>query len=99
MPPPFVDDIPDFFADFAVPCVSGANGYAFKGLLDTPDEALSLGGVHMLSTMYLVTAPTTDTTAAALATGVALTVDGVAYVVRDVMLQSDGALTQVSLSR
>ena len=97
-PTPFVDDIGEFFADFGVPCVA-ANGHAFTGLLDTPDESLSMGGTHVLSTMYLVTAATADTTAAALATGVALTVAGTAYTVRSVLLQSDGALTQVTLSR
>lgn len=94
----FVDDLDAFFFDFGVPCVA-ANGHAFTGLLDTPDEMLQMGGGRMLSTMYLLTAPTVDTTTAALATDTALTVAGVAYVVRDVMLQSDGALTAVTLSR
>lgn len=98
MPPTFTDDLAEFFLDFSVPCVA-ANGHRFNALLDTPDESMSMAGVHVLSTMYLITAQTSDTTAAALATGVSLTVDGNTYTVRDVLLQSDGALTQVTLSR
>ncbi len=37
-----------FLADFGVVCTSG--GQTFKGLLDTPDETLNMGGVNILST-------------------------------------------------
>ncbi|GLT20789.1 hypothetical protein GCM10007933_02410 [Zoogloea oryzae] len=86
-----------FLADFGVVCTSG--GQTFKGLLDTPDETLNMGGVNILSTMYVCTVKTDDATAAGLVSGCAIAVGGVAYLVRDVLLVDDGAFSHVTLSK
>ncbi len=93
----FAETLDVFFADFGVVCTAG--GRTFRGLLDTPDETLNMGGVNILSTMYVCTVKTDDATAAGLVSGSAITVGGVAYVVRDVMLVDDGALSHLTLSK
>lgn len=93
----FAENPDVFLRDFGVPCV--ANGQAFTGILDTPDETLNMAGVNMLSTMYTLTVKTSATTAAALASNTAVTANGIAFVVRDVMLEDDGVFTKLTLSR
>lgn len=89
--------LPGFFADFGVAC--SANGVGFTGILDKPDEQLSLSGVNVLSTMYLLALQSSDRAAASIATGTVVTVAGTTYTVRDVMLVDDGAITHLTLSR
>ena len=86
-----------FLADFGVPCTS--NGVPFTGVLDTPDQTLSMAGVNVLSTMYALTVKTADVTAAAIATGSAVTVNGAPFVVRDTVLQDDGVFSILTLSK
>lgn len=85
-----------FLADFGVACSVGAVN--FKGILDRPDETLNMAGVNVLSTMYALTIKTSDVAAAGIASGTAITVAGVAYVVRDVIAQDDGAFSVLTLS-
>lgn len=92
-----VETLDVFLRDMGVPCVAGA--YTFTGLFDQPDDQLSAAGINFLSTMYLVTAKAADVNAAGLASGSALTVNGIAYVVRDVMSVDDGAFTNLTLSK
>lgn len=94
---PFAETPAVFLADFGVPCV--ANGRSFTGILDTPDDMLNAAGVNYLSTGYLLTMRTLDATAAGLLSGNTVTVNGVAYVARDVMLVDDGTFTHVNLSK
>jgi hypothetical protein len=93
----FAENLDVFLRDFGVPCT--ANGRTFIGILDTPDETLNMAGVNQLSTMYLLTVKTSDVTAAALVSGNSITVNATAYVVRDVMLDDDGALSHLTLSK
>lgn len=93
----FAENFDVFLRDMGVPCVAGA--VTFTGLFDQPDDQLSAAGVNFLSTMYQVTAKTTDVTAAALVSGSPLIVNGTSYVVRDVMLVDDGAFTHLTLSK
>ena len=86
-----------FLADFGVICTSG--GQTFRGLLDSPDETLNMGGVNIVSTMYVCTAKTADVSAAGVVSGVSVTVGGVSYVVRDVLLVDDGAFSHLTLSK
>lgn len=86
-----------FLADFGVPCI--ANGHAFLGLLDRPDESLSIGDVAVMSTQYLLTAATSDLTAANVREGTAITVNGVGYRAREVRQVDDGVFSQVELTK
>jgi len=93
----FAENAAVFLADFGVPC--SANAQSFTGILDQPDETLNMAGVNVLSTMYTLLLKTSDSAAAALASGTAITVNGTAFVVRDVMLKDDGVFTQLTLSK
>ena len=86
-----------FLQDFGVSCVAG--GQTFLGVLDTPDETLNMADVNVISTMYCCTVRTSDVAAAGLSSGSAITVAGVSYVIRDVLLQDDGVFSHLSLSR
>jgi hypothetical protein len=93
----FAEDAATFLADDGKPCL--ANGHSFLALLDQPDEDLAIGGINVQSRMYLLTAATVDVKAAALANGTPITVDGQAYVVRDVAQLGDGVFSQVPISK
>lgn len=93
----FVENLDVFLQDFGLPVVMGA--YSCIGILDQPDQALSMGGRNVLSTMYELTLKTTDVQAGLFATGVAITVNGVGYVVRDVLQEDDGAFSKLTLSK
>lgn len=86
-----------FFADFGVPCSVGATN--FTGILDMPDDTWSAAGVNVQGTGYLLQARTSDIALAAISSGTTVTVGGRAYVVRDVMLIDDGAVTHLTLSK
>lgn len=86
-----------FLRDFGVPCV--ANAQSFTGILDTPDETMNMGGVNVLSTMYTLRCKSASVTAAGIASGTAVTVNGVAFVVRDVILEDDGVFSHLSMSK
>lgn len=92
----FAENPDVFLQDFGVVCVSG--GQTFRGLLDTPDETLNMGGVNVVSTMYVLTVKGSDVTLAGIASGVGVTVSGRAYVVRDVLQQDDGVFVHLTLS-
>lgn len=85
-----------FLQDFGVMCSSG--GRAFMGLLDTPDETLNMGGINLISTMYVLAVKSTDVAQSAIVTGSAITVGGKPYIVRDVLQQDDGVFSNLTLS-
>ena len=85
-----------FLQDFGVVCSSG--GRSFMGLLDTPDETLNMGGINLISTMYVLAVKSADVAQSAIATGSAITVGGKPYVVRDVLQQDDGVFSNLTLS-
>lgn len=86
-----------FLRDFGVQC--SANGHQFLGLLDTPDQTMNMSGVNVVSTMYACTVMTSDATSAGLTSGLSIVVGGVSYVIRDVLLQDDGAFSTLTLSK
>ena len=86
-----------FLKDFGVPCTAGA--YAFTGILNVPDDTLSMGGVNVLSTMYLLIVKTSDVQGGAIASGSSLTVNAQAFVVRDVLSVDDGVFSHLTLSK
>lgn len=93
----FTEDPRAFLLDFGKPC--SANGVPFTALADRPDEMLQMAGVIVQSTEWRLTVAASDVTAAGLANGVAITVDGQAGTVRDVAALDDGAFFHVTYSR
>lgn len=84
-----------FLADFGVPCVAGAVN--FTGILDAPDEVIDMPRAGVQSRQYELLYRTSAVT---LARGGALTVDGVAFTVREAPRQvDDGVFSRVVLTK
>ena len=77
-----------------VTCQIGG-GTAFKGHLDSADDVIAAGTA--ISTEYILTAVTTDVSS--LVRGSSITVDSVAYTVRENLLIDDGKFSNVLLSK
>jgi hypothetical protein len=100
----FAEHISDFTRDFGVPCLYGA--FAFTGILNSPDDVLNMGGVNVLSTMWLLECATADVVAGAIATNAVLVVDAttmglgtLTFKVRDVLAIDDGAFKHLTLTQ
>ena len=78
---------------FAVSATSGAT--TGNVLLDQPSQVLA--GDMVLSTDYQITAKTSDF--GTLLAGASITVDSVAYTVRETRLIGDGLLCEISLQK
>ena len=89
----FTEDLSIFLADFGVTCTSGAT--TALGILDMPSQIISDGMV--LSTDFTLTAKFADF--GALIRGAAITVDSVAYTVRETMFVDDGNFVQIALQK
>jgi hypothetical protein len=87
------EDLDIFLADFGVSCTAGA--VTANGILDMPSQILSDGMV--LSTDYTLTARASNF--GSLIRGDAITVDTVAYTVRETMLIDDGKFVQIALQK
>jgi hypothetical protein len=87
------EDLSVFLGDFGVTCTSGAT--TALGILDMPGQILADGMV--ISTDYQLTAKASDF--GGLKYNDAITVDGVAYTVRDTRLIDDGRFCEVSLMK
>jgi hypothetical protein len=87
------EDLNIFLADFGVSCTAGA--VTANGILDMPSQILSDGMV--LSTDYTLTARASNF--GTLIRGNAITVDSVAYTVRETMLIDDGKFVQIALQK
>jgi len=87
------EDLSIFLADFGVSCTAGA--VTANGILDMPSQILSDGMV--LSTDYTLTAKASDF--GTLIRGDSITVDSVAYTVREAMLLDDGKIVQIALQK
>lgn len=87
------EDLDIFLADFGVSCTAGA--VTANGILDMPSQILSDGMV--LSTDYTLTARASSF--GSLIRGNSITVDGVAYTVRETMLIDDGKFVQIALQK
>jgi hypothetical protein len=97
-----------FVKDFGVPCTCVA--YPFTGILNAPGETLNMGGVNVISSMYVLEVLSSDVAGGAIASGSVITVtatvviDGTAVVnpvftVRDVLSTDDGVFTHLTLSK
>jgi riboflavin synthase alpha subunit len=87
------EDLSVFLTDFGVSCTSGA--VTALGILDMPGQVLADGMV--ISTDYQLTAKASDF--GALKYNDSISVDGVAYTVRDTRLIDDGRFCEVSLMK
>jgi hypothetical protein len=87
------EDLSIFLADFGVSCTAGA--VTALGILDMPSQILSDGMV--LSTDYTLTARASNF--GTLIRGDSITVDSVAYTVRETMLIDDGKFVQIALQK
>jgi hypothetical protein len=87
------EDLDIFLADFGVSCTAGA--VTANGILDMPSQILSDGIV--LSTDYTLTARASNF--GTLIRGSSITVDSVAYTVRETMLIDDGKFVQIALQK
>ena len=92
----FVENTGVFLRDFGVPCTCGA--YAFTGVLNAPDDTMNMGGVNLMSTMYELTLTAADVAGGAISSGSSITVNGKAFVVRDVIALDDGVFNNLTLS-
>ena len=87
------EDLDIFLADFGVSCIAGA--VTANGILDMPSQIVSDGMV--LSTDYTLTARASNF--GTLIRGDSITVDSVAYTVRETMLIDDGKFVQIALQK
>lgn len=94
------DDLDVFLADLGVDCVGPAG--PFRALFDRADEVVDVGSAGEISAAYILTARTDALLAAGVTStgkdyGIAVTVDGVGYVVQQVRKADDGAFSYVDL--
>jgi len=87
------ENLDAFLADFGVSCTAGA--VSALGILDMPSQIISDGMV--LSTDYTLTARASNF--GTLIRGSSITVDSVAYTVRETMLIDDGKFVQIALQK
>ena len=87
------DDKSVFLADFGVSATSGST--TGNVILDEPTQKLV--GDLILSTDYQITAEASDF--GTLTAGTSITVDSVAYTVRETRLIDDGLLCEISLQK
>lgn len=90
---PFTESLDVFLSDFGVTCTSGA--VTALGILDMPSEIIADGMV--LTTDYTVTAKASDF--GSLKYGDAMTVNAVAYTVRETRLVDDGSFVTIALQK
>ena len=92
----FVEDsttLSAYLNDFGVSCTSG--GTTAKAILEQPD--LVLAGNQIISTDYQLTARVSDF--GSLVAGATITVDSVAYTVREVRKLDDGAFCEIAIQK
>lgn len=90
-------NVSEFFRDFSVPCTCGA--VAFAGIFDRPDDTFGMGGTNVQTTNYTLLVQASTVADAHIDSGVALSVQAVAYTVRDVIALDDGAIFQLTLTK
>ena len=87
------DDLGVFLGDFSVSATAGST--TANVILDQPSQVLA--GDMVLHTDYQITAKASDF--GSLIAGASITVDSVAYTVRETRLIDDGLLCEISLQR
>lgn len=92
----FAENPAVFLRDFGLPCVAG--GHRFLALDDLPDQVIELAGVPVRTSLRQLTVAAADVTAAGLATGSSVVVEGRSRTVREVLALDDGAFFHVTYS-
>ena len=82
-----------YLNDFGVSCTSG--GTTANGILEQPDQILA--GDMIISNEYELITKTSDF--GTLVSGDSITVDSVAYTVRDLRKENDGVFCRISLQK
>lgn len=91
----FTEDLDVFLSDFGLACIAGS--VSFVGILDQADEIIDLTRANAHTRQYMLTYKTSAVT---LARDQAVTVNAVAYTVREAPRQiDDGAFSHVLLSK
>jgi hypothetical protein len=88
-----LNDLDNFLSDFGVPVV--LHGISIKGIFDIPTNVVGEGMV--LTNDYIVTIKTPS--AGIPVFGTAITVNGLAYTVRDARMVDDGLFCEVLVSK
>ena len=89
----FTEDLSIFLADFGDTCTSGAT--TALGILNMPSQMLSDGMV--LTTDYTLIAKASDF--GTLIRGDSITVEAIAYTVRETMFVTDGKFVEIALQK
>ena len=89
----FAENLDIFMEDFGVTCISGA--VTALGILNMPSQVLSDGMV--LTTDYTLTAKASDF--GTLIRGDSITVEAIAYTVRETMFVTDGKFVEIALQK
>lgn len=93
----FAENLDVFFQDFGVPCQVRA--YTFVGIFDTPSQTIGIGHGDVVSNEYSLLVKTADSTAGDIRGGSTVTVNGQVFVVRERLLEDDGAFTRFTLRK
>ena len=89
----FAENLDIFMEDFGVTCISGA--VTALGILNMPSQVLSDGMV--LTTDYTLTAKASEF--GTLIRGDSITVEAIAYTVRETMFVTDGKFVEIALQK
>lgn len=96
----FKEDLDVFLREFGEPCiVAGRPDVPFLGIPEQPDVEVRAGGFNSKSTMHAVVVKTSIVAQLGIKFGTAMTVNGVAYTVREAEQLDDGAFSQLNLSK
>lgn len=96
----FAENLDVFLREFGKPCVvAGRPDKPFLGIKEEPDSEVRVGGFNSKSTMYAVLVKTSVVTELDIKFNTAITVDGVAFTVREGEQIDDGAFTQLNITK
>jgi hypothetical protein len=96
----FTENLDIFLREFGKPCiVAGFPDKPFLGIPEQPDVEVRVGGFNSKSTMYAVLVKSSVVAALDIKFGTSMTVDGVAYTVREPEQLDDGAFTQINMTK
>ncbi len=96
----FCENLDVFLQEFGKPClVTARPDVPFLGIPEQPDVEVKVGGFSTKSTMYAIIVKSSIVSALGIKFETKLTVDGVAFTVREAEQLDDGAFTQLNISK
>lgn len=93
----FAENLDVFMQDFGVPCQ--VRSYTFTGIFDMPSQTIGVGHGDVVSNEYSLLVKTADATAGGIRGGSTITINGQVFVVRERLLEDDGAFTRFTLRK